>query len=150
MAITTSIQLKNGFIDTMNIHNMNAYFAMITHTPELSSAAIVNEHGYEFDITPVKGGFDNREVYMDSLGGHELWRRILKDSTSNQWNIAKEWKNDIQQDPRTRDFYTGLLLFQKEKYIGLSLMYLIQLKKLECLQHFNFQDYPLKDHTFYH
>ena len=115
--VTTSVQLKNGFIDTMSVRNMNAYFApMITHSPEISSTALVNQYGYEFDIMPIAQGFHNREVISSDTGMYEKWREITFDSTEARWKTSKQWVKPFQIDPRERDFYKGAIRNSGEVY----------------------------------
>ena len=93
-------------VDPENTATLNRFFAALTaRHPQISSANTGDAHGNGYMLLrDADGGWRNRVVRREAWGSETRWQK---------WSAAGEleraWKEDLDYDPRARDWYRGLL-----------------------------------------
>lgn len=97
--------------------SLNNYFIpIINQYPQVSSVAMADSRGYEFNIIPdsTSRTWLNREVHVDQWGMMEKW-----DSWSykgDSLSLIQSWESELENDPRTRPWFIGAINSPKETH----------------------------------
>lgn len=104
----TREQVSLDVFDHSNPKSMNSFFGpIIDNFQHVSSMAIADTRGYEFDISPSEQGFKNREVWVDQWGMIEKWSYWENDLEKGESVLIREWNNALMIDPRERPWFNG-------------------------------------------
>ncbi|WP_234572240.1 sensor histidine kinase [Rhodohalobacter sp. 614A] len=117
LMMTLKHQQRNRFFQNFDTLSLNNYYIpIIDQYPQVSSVAIANNRGYEFNIIPDSTAdiWLNREVHVDQWGMIEKWDSWTYQSDS--LHHIRSWQQELENDPRTRPWFTGALNHVNETY----------------------------------
>jgi len=109
-------QAQLGMFDSITPQLMNRYFGpILSNYSQISSMAIANTEGYEFDVIANDSIIDNRIVWVDKWGWKEYWTSWKNNPEQGSSVLIKEWEDSLKQDPRTRLWFTSALDTPKDQ-----------------------------------
>lgn len=103
-------QHRNQFLQGIDTEELNNYLIpIIDQYPQVSSIALADSRGYEFNIIPdsTSGIWLNRKVHVDRWGMVERW-----DSWGYEGGSLTQiahWESALENDPRTRPWFLGAM-----------------------------------------
>lgn len=118
LIMTIHHQQKSRIIKDFSAESLNRFFIpYIDQYPQVSSIAIADTRGYEFNIIPDTSGiWLNREVHVDRWGMVEHWDSWEFSRDDASLRHQEYWENDLKNDPRERPWFIGALKSQNESH----------------------------------
>lgn len=108
--LTTRDHAEFGGFDIIASGKMNSYFVpLVKNFPQISSMGLANTEGFEYDVLPDGDQWENRLVWIDSLGMVEKWSKWKEDTLSRTWINIEKWEDKVKNDPRERPWFKDAL-----------------------------------------
>lgn len=108
--LSISEQAQLGLFDSITPQFMNRYFGpILSNYPQISSIAIANTEGYEYNVMLSDSIIKNRLLWVDKWGENEHWSTWKNSIESNSCTLIQEWEKPSKNDPRNREWFSNAI-----------------------------------------